>query len=455
MDNLFRRLSLLCLALVLGAFARPSFAATLSDAMASCAQYNANNDYNTADYGSNYPLTCIDAGQVNSTTGHVADTRKDGAVVTYFNYTWVPPNPCAGMASANIYQQGQVFAGSQMCVPGPVQSNGSQASCGMSVSPISPPTYNNNSAQWETFVSAAPSGSICTLGSAVPAGQIVGPATVNPVTPAATVPIPLPPSVAAPPQICGGGSCFDPSSNSVCATSGGAQFCEPVNGGCGGGSGVTLCSGSPNAPAPPVASVPDPATMIQSTQQVTQADPTTGATSTSTTVVYASQSTPTASGAKAGDSTPAPASTAAGSDKGSYAGGVDCVTPPACSGDAVACGAARTQWATTCQLHTDLTGTGQPSDLAALKTKYGQGDAWATPSTGNTTGDQANAGIYDQSGFGYAQACPLHDLVVPWIGGQSFSIAFSGMCFVGGWIRGIVLAFSLFWAAIITKGGKA
>ena len=129
-------------------------------------------------------------------------------------------------------------------------------------------------------------------------------------------------------------------------------------------------------------------------------------------------------------------------------------SPPACSGDAVGCGAARTQWATTCQLHKDLTGDGAPADFTAFKTAHTQSEVWSTATAGNTVGDQANAGNYNSTGFAYGTTCPLTDLTVSLWQGKVLTIPFTKGCVVGPWIRGMLIAMALFSAAIITKGGN-
>ncbi|HEU4590552.1 MAG TPA: virulence factor TspB C-terminal domain-related protein, partial [Steroidobacteraceae bacterium] len=148
---------------------------------------------------------------------------------------------------------------------------------------------------------------------------------------------------------------------------------------------------------------------------------------------------------------------------GSYGGGGDCNSPPVCTGDAVMCGVARQEWTAMCQaksdaaqLHKDLAGDGPPSDFDALKNKYGQGDVWSDPDTSmdGTVGGQANSGIYDQSGFGYATSCPLHDISISLGSRGSFVIPLEDKCVVGTWLRALVIGFALLSAAIITAGGR-
>jgi hypothetical protein len=275
-----------------------------------------------------------------------------------------------------------------------------------------------------------------------------------------------PPAAADPvpsaPKLCGFGSCYDPTGNNYCAQSGGQTICvnaNPSNATCVTQGNSTVCSGAP-APLPPKAAVPDPATQIASTDTYQHSTPgTAGSGSTYTTVnTYNTMGAGPNSGAGTSDVQP-PAATPdpdAPKDNTSYAGGGDCSSPPVCSGDAAVCGAARTQWATTCEVHKDLTGDGAPSDFDALKTKYSQSDVWSDPDTSQsgTVGGQANAGIYDQSGFGFGNACPLHDIHVPIGSFGSFDIPLQDKCYVGQWIRMLVIGFALFSAAMITAGGK-
>jgi hypothetical protein len=121
------------------------------------------------------------------------------------------------------------------------------------------------------------------------------------------------------------------------------------------------------------------------------------------------------------------------------------------------CGVAQEAWQTSCNVSIQTTAlagsspTQQPPTFASDQTKYSLADVTQQASSGNTTGDQANQGTYDQSGFGYATACPLTDLTVDFTVG-SFVIPFSKACIIGPWIYWTVIGFSLFAAARITAG---
>jgi hypothetical protein len=402
--------------------------------------------------------------------------KYDNAAYGYTNWAnfsnyscpYAAPSPCTGMASASIYLDGQVYQGSGSCVRGPVQSDGSQAMCGLAVQPVSAPVFNPNRNLWETYVATSPTGSICSLGAPSAGGKVVGPSTLpaQPVPP--VIPDPVPATNTAPPSVCTTASCYDSKSDQYCGSSGGAQFCVSGSsarggaGACASGTDATMCAGSPTAPTPAAANVPDPPTAIKSSDKFTQKDPVTGATIPVNVVVFSQTGTPT-NGAKTGDSVPAPASTSPtpATTAKSYGGGTDCKTPPACSGDAVMCGAARTQWATTCQVHKDLAGDTAPPRTAAQLASgspYNQASLWpdAAPSN-NPVADAANAGNYDQSGFagGGAGECPMHDIAVPLWAGKTFDLPLSKGCTPLGWLRYLVIGFALFQAAKVTMGSNA
>ena len=381
-----------------------------------------------------------------------------------------PVNPCDGVQpQVRILVDSSVTSGSTLCSQSPSKSGGASTSCAVNETPIGAPTFNPNTGKMQTLVRMESSGNLCSGAPGSVQDAHGAPAPAQPKV--STLPAV---DVTAPPSICGGGSCYNAADDTyTVANADGTQTSVKGSaargaGGCGSSGDTTLCAGPVDAPKPPAAAIPDPPTQIQASDKYQQRDPVSGA-PLSVQVVSYSSSTPTNSGAKTGDSTPgnptgvpassstapAPASASSSASKGTYGGGQDCASPPACTGDAVVCGAARTQWGTTCQLHTDLTGDGKPTDLDALKTKYGQNDAWIDRPTGNTVGDQANSGTYDRSGFGYGTTCPMIDLNVPLMGGPGFNIPFSSMCFVGGWIRSMVIGFALFFAARITWVGVA
>jgi hypothetical protein len=441
--------------LVLSVYSPSAEAATRSDAAASCAAYLptlANAGYPTE--------RCEDRGlQANGSGLYVAVAcQASGAChdAAGFPYTWsAPANPCVtAWPATTLNVAGKTTAGSSTCSGSVPDGGGSGGTvqCALSINPESPPTVDPQTGAWSTWVTVGASGNTCSGSNSVKDGNGD---TLNP-TP--FIPTVAPTTVTPPPALCTGGACYDPKADQFCATSGGVQFCVPgatartTAGGCASGGSGTMCAGVPNAPGAPPDKVPDPATEIKTSDKITQADKTTGAAIPVNVVVWATQGTPT-NGAKAGDSAPAPASTApTPADGKSYGGGTDCQTPPACTGDVVMCGASRTQWATTCQLHKDLAGTTPAPSLTAGA--HTSADVWSDgTNTGDAVADAANAGNYDASGMGFASTCPLTDMVVPLPGGRSFPIKFSAGCELGGWLRAIIIAFALFAAAKITAGG--
>jgi hypothetical protein len=421
-------------------------------------------------YHPGYGYYCDDLGHVppgyGETTGQIVEYRHyDGEGGTFFPYIIAPVNPCDGMSSSSIFSDGRVLEGSKACIRGPVQPNGSQAMCGININPTAPPTFNRNRGVWETPVSVSPTGQICGLDGGEQGGPVVGPDGTP--TDAPPIPDPLPPPpTTPPPKNCGDVSCYDPGSDSYCASSGGVQFCVPGAtargpGGCASSGDATLCAGAPNPPLPDPGKVPDPPTATTGSDTTTQSGGTTAGsgTTTVTTTTYSNTGTTgsgaVSSGAQAGDSTPAPPAPPSSSPEppGTFSGGGSCTSPPACSGDAVMCGIARTQWATTCQVHKDLAGTSPaPSSTSVLT--HTSADVWSDGvSSGDPVADAANQGNYDEGGLGFATACPLHDLQVSLPGGRSFAVPFGKGCEFGGWLRAIILAFATFAAAKITAGG--
>ena len=97
-------------------------------------------------------------------------------------------------------------------------------------------------------------------------------------------------------------------------------------------------------------------------------------------------------------------------------------------------------------------GNGPPT-FASDSAKYGQGDVWVQPDTSQngTTGGQANAGVYDQGGFGYARTCPLQDITLTSI---PFVAKFSAGCDVLQYFGYGLVALALFAAACITAGSN-
>lgn len=281
------------------------------------------------------------------------------------------------------------------------------------------------------------------------------------------------------PQLCGGTSCADPSTGNVCAVVGGGQVCQKfpawtpnMAGGCGTSASAAICAGSPVAPLPSQGQggVVDPSTQIAGTDKYTTMNMQTGQVSTVVVNTYSGVPGQTVSnGATSGSQSAANSSgsskpASSSSSAGGYGGGADCNSPPACSGDAVMCGIGRQEWYAMCSAKTSadtldkhVAGDGNgPPTFGSDQVKYGQGDAWSTPDTSQdgTVGGQANNGVYDQSGFGWARACPIKDIPISLGTLGSFNVPASNGCVVGQWLSALIVGFALFSAAMITAGGR-
>lgn len=377
-----------------------------------------------------------------------------------------PVQPTPGICAATIPAvttplPGKVLAGfaEPQTITDP--ATGGSVQCIIQWTPKSPPTLTQWG-KWQTLATGAPQPN--PGGGTGADGQFVDPKGGVPDPPVPALPAPA--TNAPAPQVCGAGMCYDPNTDSYSYSDGAGHTIKvdgntarSASGGCSSSGSGTICAGSPSAPtppAPPASPITDPATQAKSVDVTVQADPVTGANQKVTTVTYGTPGTTPSNGAKPGDLTPPASSSTAPSPPGSYGGGGDCSSPPVCTGDAVMCGIGRQSWAQQCQLHKDLAGDGNgPQDFDALKTKYSQSDVWSDPDTSQsgTVGGQANAGNYDQSGFGLNRSCPLKDLTVPF-GNDSFSIALSAGCVIGPWLRAVIIGFALFSAAVITAGGR-
>ncbi|MBT2119860.1 virulence factor TspB C-terminal domain-related protein [Dyella sp. LX-1] len=490
-----RRVTILVLLVLAGVCvpAREASATTSSEAQASCLQAAAESSVGF-DGVDGYPYTC--ALWTNAQNGYPGDSGQCWKMVDThgaaaggcWRFTGVAQsNPCIANAPTHTGQfGGRYTSGMTICTPGVPAGDGSTVTCKMRFSVLSP-AVQNQWGQWNTNGSLAPTGDLCD-GSAGGGGgsnwnNSDGTPTGDPIPPQPDANPPKP----VPPKTCGGGSCYDPANDNYCGVSGGTQVCIPGNsargfdssgnatptpgggpqGGCASSGDSTVCAGTPNAPtppAPPKSPIADPPTSIVNIDHYTQANPATGANTPVTVTTYTNPGgAPVTSGQKPGDSGPAPSSSTGNKPGNGYGDGGDCGAPPACTGDAVMCGIARETWRNRCsakqsadQAHKDLTGDGPPTDFDQLKGKYGQGDVWSDADTSQdgTVGGQANNGVYDQSGFGFSRACPLHDLAVDMGGLGSFSIRLENLCVVGGWLRALVIGFALFAAACITAGGR-
>lgn len=339
-----------------------------------------------------------------------------------FNYDGpVPPaNPCtAAYTPQRIYNEGKITQGASICGRATDAFSGGTVQCALTFTPISPPTQNQNSGGWETYGTLAPSGNVCGGTEGDPwkdgNGGAMNPAPPVPTLPATDVP--------APPQICGGGSCYDAKNDKYCASSGGAQFCvsgataRSAAGGCVSSGDATICAGSPNAPkppAPPASPITDPPTQIKAQDNTTQADKVTGTPQNVSTTVYAQPSAPVDSGQKPGDKGP-PAKDPAEPEKASASGGQDCNTPPICTGDAPTCMVVSQVWLDRCKGDPDWT-----------KIKPGDGDQYATGETSAgevMSTETVDASKIDQTSWA-GNSCPQLPTVMvfgkPWSMDQGY-----------------------------------
>lgn len=387
------------------------------------------------------------------------------------DFTWTTdggfPNPCGSIKPTSMFMDGKVLDGTTF-TENATDAGGNTVACTMTFAPSGRPIWNPYSNTWQTAGTASPTGNPSTSGGSSGSGDWIGP-DGGPMQPQPTND---PASGSnAPPQVCDGGSCYDPSTDQYCSVSGGVQSCvsgSTASGSPGGctntPSGGAICGGAPTAPLPNVPTI-DPATDISSTDTYTTANPVTGATTTTVINNYVTNGTTSSSGQGSTDSGPtnggqsqggSPAHASSSGGNGTLSGGTNCDTPPVCTGDSVLCGIARTDWSATCQVHKDMAGDGTgAAAMASAVSANPPSSAWvASSSSGNTTADNANSGIYDGSGFGYGTQCPMQDLTVPLPGG-SFVVPFSKGCVIGPWIAGVIKAFALFSALLITMGKRS
>jgi hypothetical protein len=402
------------------------------------------------------------------------------ACSVYWQYSGTKPppaNPCDGMPSANIYLDGKVLEGYTMSVRGPVQPNGSQAMCQVALSPLAAPTWNPYCQCWQTYALFSPTGNIAGEGQTTDGGLYTGTGAAVGGTPAPD-PVPAAPSPA--PSVCNTAACFNSGSQNFCAQDASGANIACVSGisagssgqaaggsGCGTSGSVTICAGIPAPPLPVTAAtgVTDPPTQTTASGTFSQANTGTGAVTSVGVTVYNSGGGSTSNGSTSA-TTGAPATVSQGSGSGpagsssspassstapgTFSGGTSCTVPPACTGDAVMCGIARTQWSTTCQLHTDLAGTGKPP--ASSSSSLSASQVWVAPTTGNTLGDAANAGSYDQTGGGASRTCPLTDY--HFLSVVGLSVPLSKGCDPLWWLSEAGVGFALFGAARITAGSN-
>jgi hypothetical protein len=367
-----------------------------------------------------------------------------------------PSNPCAGMAGGSMNYAGKILAGFQYCAPNP-QPDGSSVKCGMSASPITPPT-SNEWGSWHTNVSMTPTGSICGSGAAQQGGDWTTSAGDAP-----TDPPPKPPEKPdnnAAPKTCGEVSCYDPNTGNYCTQGSSGTICAKgappgsSGGSCASGGDTTVCAGSPDAPKPPPDKVPDPATQTQGHDNYTQANPATGSLSNVGVGTYVSGPGSVSNGAGQNDTKPPASSSSSAtppkSDNGSAGGGGDCNNPPYVEGNAALGVIALQTWKTRCALEDDKADDSDKSLTGAEGVPDGVGDSeqpvHLLPGVDATNLDQT--GFYG-SGQGRCPTFPSLDI-------PAFDVHYEGP--PPGWCEWIdalgklILLMAMVWAFFIING---
>ena len=301
-----------------------------------------------------------------------------------------PDNPCTSMPTTRGQFGGTYTQGMTICMTAPAGSG--SVKCRMSFSVLSP-TVQNEWGNANTYGQLSPTGQVCDGSSGD--GGWSKPDGSPPPAPAPPPPDTNPPKPDPVPQTCAGASCYDPTHDQYCGTTGGVQVCVPGGPGRGfdnGGKPVppspgepqgacasmgesTLCVGSPNAPqppAPPKSPIADPPTSITNIDHYVQTNPVTGAKTPVTVTSYTNPgSSPIQSGQQGGDTGPAPASSSGGGHKGdgtTSTGGGDCNTPPVVMGSGGLNAVAYQTWKTRCAVEGNKLGTGTVNSLGDLYT---------------------------------------------------------------------------------------
>lgn len=253
------------------------------------------------------------------------------------------------------------------------------------------------------------------------------------------------------PKVCGAGSCFDPKTGKAYyTTADGVQHevdtgSNGGSGGCASSGGTTVCAGDP-APTPSKSAVANPEKQITAsdTYATTSTDSSGNKASSQTTVnVYNDAGSTSSSGATSSDasssnsgstSNPSSASSSGKGDSGSVSGGGDCATPPICSGDAVQCAVVSQTWNTRCQ----VASLNSALDASKLTGDSAAGSAQAVAvTTQELAGDADSTGL-DDSGWGFANKCPLQPVTFT-MQGQTITFDDTKLCTFLGWVSALVL----------------
>lgn len=416
-------------------------------------------------------------GKVSGSVCLAYQTGKCNYNEYYYLGAYVPVNPCtsSNVPSGSGQFPGRILAGYSWCKSGVQDPNpgGGTVSCSMSFAPSGPPT-RNQWGSWSTPGTLSASGSTCdgTGGGGHnnwknASGQPAG----DPIPPSPDVDPPKNPA----PKTCGGGSCYDPTNDNFCAVADGVQVCVPGgpargdNGGanagtpngnppgaCSSSASATVCAGSPTAPLPPVANVPDPPTQVVSNDTYTQANPVTGSPIVVHTTTYNSGNASSAasgpsSGQQSGDS--GPASSSSSPSPGSASGGGDCGSPPVCSGDAPTCMVVTQSWLQRCGTSkSDADGDGMPDWVT--KGLDGVGPPVADTPVGSVVKTETtNSSVIDESGWA-GNTCPQ----LPTLTLLGNEMTFGDQTLFCKWLsvlRGVFLLICAFISARILAGSKS
>lgn len=128
-----------------------------------------------------------------------------------------------------------------------------------------------------------------------------------------------------------------------------------------------------------------------------------------------------------------------------------CDTPPACHGDAVLCGIAANTHKAACNPASGSSVGDIPAGLDGDPTDNSGDPGSSAVSDSVDLGD--STGSLDSSGFGFATACPIHDVSFS-VMGSTVNIPLADKCDLLSFLRYIVLALAYFAAAKIIAGVK-
>lgn len=163
-------------------------------------------------------------------------------------------------------------------------------------------------------------------------------------------------------------------------------------------------------------------------------------------------------------------------DGNTSSGGGDCVVPPACGGDPIACNTLFQVWAHRCGKtggtagegptgggtgpggtgdNSDVVGeiSGLRDDLAGLASDGGVGTGAGASELSGLLGTRTfSTDDIDASGFGFPRTCPLwQDVSFP-VGGTTMTLPLSGFtlhCDIFEWTGYLIVAFASFWSLML------